>query len=153
MYKMLQVYTCLLVRSPRCTCYCSHVLQSHGISKLRWNIRLRIANQILYCRFVCDRTCSVVAASVPANRAGSVCKRSLLPVPTELIQYTGWTVCGHDTVAILWAYIGWQWRNLVPYLCQLVFGAISSVKLWENGDRIVTIDAVTSLHRERTHVN
>jgi len=28
-------------------------------------------------------------------------------------------------------HIGWQWRNFVPYLCQLVFTAILWVKLWE----------------------
>ena len=28
-------------------------------------------------------------------------------------------------------YIGWQWRNFVLYLCQLVFTAILWVKLWE----------------------
>jgi len=27
--------------------------------------------------------------------------------------------------------MGWQWRNFVPYLCQLVFAAILWVKLWE----------------------
>jgi len=28
-------------------------------------------------------------------------------------------------------YIGWQWRNIVPYLCQLVFAAILWLKLLE----------------------
>jgi len=28
-------------------------------------------------------------------------------------------------------YIGWQWRNFVPYLCQLIIAAILQVKLWE----------------------
>ena len=23
-----------------------------------------------------------------------------------------------------WLYVGWQWRNFVPYLCQLAFGAM-----------------------------
>jgi len=27
-------------------------------------------------------------------------------------------------------YIGWQWRNIVPYLCQLIFATILWVKLW-----------------------
>jgi len=30
---------------------------------------------------------------------------------------------------IFYLYIGWQWRDFVPYLCQLVFGAILWVKL------------------------
>jgi len=36
-------------------------------------------------------------------------------------------------------YIGWQWRNLVPYLCQLVFGAILWVKLWEMFATVILI--------------
>ena len=37
-------------------------------------------------------------------------------------------------------FIGWEWRNFLPYLCQLVFAAILWVK------RVVTIDSVTSIH-------
>ena len=49
-------------------------------------------------------------------------------------------------------YIGWQWRNFVPYLCQLVFADILWVKLLyhmlypQNGDRVVTTVYVTSFH-------
>ena len=35
--------------------------------------------------------------------------------------------------------IGWQWRNLVPYLCQLAFGAILWVKLWEILAAVISI--------------
>jgi len=36
-------------------------------------------------------------------------------------------------------YIGYQWRNFVPYLCQLVFAAILYVELW---DMFVTVVAL-----------
>jgi len=42
-----------------------------------------------------------------------------------------WQSDGHESVAPLLAhpvYTGWQWRNFVPYLCQLVFAAILWVK-------------------------
>ena len=38
-----------------------------------------------------------------------------------------------------WIYIGWKWRNLVPYLCQVVFGAILWVKLWETFSTVISI--------------
>ena len=39
-------------------------------------------------------------------------------------------------------YIGWQWRNFGPYLCQLVFAAILWVKLWEMFDVMINSDVI-----------
>ena len=37
-------------------------------------------------------------------------------------------------------YMGWRWRNLVPYQCQLVFGAILwARKLWEMFAAVISI--------------
>ena len=50
---------------------------------------------------------------------------SLWPWPSNLRQ-------GHDqlrTSVLNTCIIGWQWRDFVPYLCQLVFAAILWVKL------------------------
>ena len=36
-------------------------------------------------------------------------------------------------------YTGWQWRNFVPYLCQLIFAAILYVKLWEMSVTVIAL--------------
>ena len=47
-------------------------------------------------------------------------------------------------------YIGWQWRNFAPYLCQLVFAAILWVKFLE---MFVTVLSSTFCWQVNDHVD
>jgi len=67
----------------------------------------------------------------------ALCSRHIT-TPASLLTFSQTGCCSppEPTVSEHWMqkvglYIGWQWRNFVPYLCQLVFAAILWVKLSE----------------------
>jgi len=48
-------------------------------------------------------------------------------------------------------YIGRQWRNFVPHLCQLIFAAILWVKLWEKFVTVIELKYALLVERQRSY--
>ena len=69
-----------------------------------------------YCRLTCARRC------------GITCYGSVSVRPSVTNHYCIKTA---ERIELILAYIGWRWRNSVPYLCQLTVAVILWVKLLE----------------------
>jgi len=116
-----------------------------GIASLKTESRLKAMSHLQFYRALLallstdwnrpsDRarhTCSLRRSSPTSHRSTAYHRAQNRRVWTEHSRIgTATSASGQSTRRWWWCYsLGWQWRNVVPYLCQLVFATILWVKL------------------------
>jgi len=121
------------------------VLWGGGIASLKTESRLKAMSYLRFYRALLallstdwnrpsDRprhTCSLRWSSPTSHRSTAYHRAQNRRVWTEHSRIgTATSASGQSTRRWWWCYsLGWQWRNVVPYLCQLVFATILWVKL------------------------
>ena len=102
----------------------THILHNFWTSTHRWEASPPRASWRCRWKLITHSLTAFVAA---VSAAGSVVVPDAEHSSSAIEHFLKLGRHLHD----LWVYIERQWRNFVPYRCQLVFAAILWVKLWE----------------------